>query len=78
MDIHGQADARFGPVRDCFAEVADGYGMGGLGGNYGGTCTDGGYTIGFVTGSVGNFDRADALENALRGCLGLPPLPASA
>jgi CubicO group peptidase (beta-lactamase class C family) len=50
------------------------YGMGGLGGNYGGTCTEGGYTIGFVTGSIGNFDRADALENALRSCLGLPPL----
>jgi CubicO group peptidase (beta-lactamase class C family) len=56
--------------------VEDGaYGMGGLGGNYGGTGTDGGYTVGFVTGSVGNFDRVDALENALRGCLGLPPLP---
>jgi CubicO group peptidase (beta-lactamase class C family) len=51
------------------------YGMGGLGGNYGGTCTEGGYTIGFVTGSIGNFDRADALENALRSCLGLPPRP---
>jgi CubicO group peptidase (beta-lactamase class C family) len=53
----------------------DGYGMGGLGGNYGGMCTNGGYAIGFVTGSVGSFDRADALENTLRSCLGLPPLP---
>ena len=52
----------------------DGYGMGGLGGNYGGTCTTGGYTIGFVTGSVGSFDRVDALENTLRTCLGLPPV----
>jgi CubicO group peptidase (beta-lactamase class C family) len=53
----------------------DGYGMGGLGGNYGGTCTTGGYTIGFVTGSVGSFDRVDLLENTLRHCLGLPPIP---
>ena len=53
----------------------DSYGMGGLGGNYGGFCTSGGYAVGFVTGSVGSFDRADALENTLRDCLGLPPLP---
>lgn len=46
----------------------DAYGMGG---SYGGICTDGG----FVTGSFGSFDRSDALENALRSCLGLPPLP---
>jgi CubicO group peptidase (beta-lactamase class C family) len=52
----------------------DGYGMGGLGGSYGGASTAGGYTIGFVTGSVGNHDRADALETALRHCLGLPAL----
>jgi CubicO group peptidase (beta-lactamase class C family) len=50
----------------------DGYGMGGLGGSYGGASTAGGYTVGFVTGSAGNHDRVDALENALRGCLGLP------
>jgi CubicO group peptidase (beta-lactamase class C family) len=49
----------------------DGYGMGGLGGSYGGASTAGGYTLGFVTGSVGDHDRADALENALRGCIGL-------
>jgi CubicO group peptidase (beta-lactamase class C family) len=55
----------------------DGYGMGGLGGNYGGACTTGGYTIGFVTGTVGSFDRVDALENTLRACLGLLPLPAA-
>lgn len=52
-----------------------GWGMGGLGGNYGGFGTDGGYAVGFVTGSVGSFDRVDALENTLRDCLGLPPLP---
>ena len=56
-----------------FGISGDGYGMGGLGGNYGGTSTEGGYTIGFVTGTVGSFDRVDALENTLRACLGLPP-----
>jgi len=55
----------------------DGYGMGGLGGNYGGTCTTGGYTIGFVTGNVGSYNRLEALENALRHCLGLPAIPAT-
>jgi CubicO group peptidase (beta-lactamase class C family) len=50
----------------------DGYGMGGLGGSYGGASTAGGYTVGFVTGSAGNHDRVDALENALRDCLGFP------
>jgi hypothetical protein len=52
----------------------DGYGMGGLGGSYGGTNTAGGYSIGFVTGTVGGYDRVDALEAALRDCLGLPPV----
>jgi CubicO group peptidase (beta-lactamase class C family) len=51
------------------------FGMGGVGGNYGGACPAGGYCVGFVTGSVGSFDRVDALENTLRDCLGLPPLP---
>jgi CubicO group peptidase (beta-lactamase class C family) len=57
-----------------FGVSADGYGMGGLGGNYGGTDTAGGYTIAFVTGSAGDFERADALENTLRDCLGLPAI----
>jgi hypothetical protein len=48
--------------------------MGGLGGSYGGASTEGGYTLGFVTGSAGNHDRVDTLENILRECLGLPPL----
>ncbi len=51
-----------------------GYGMGGLGGSYGGTSTAGGYSIGFVTGTAGGHDRVDALEAALRDCLGLPPV----
>jgi len=52
----------------------DGYGMGGLGGSYGGASTEGGYTLGFVTGSAGNHDRVDTLENILRECLGLPAI----
>ena len=55
----------------------DGYGMGGLGGSYGGASTAGGYTVGFVTGSVGSHDRVDALENTLRECLGLAPILAT-
>jgi CubicO group peptidase (beta-lactamase class C family) len=55
-----------------FAVGADDYGMAGVGGSYGGTSTDGGYTIGFVTGSAGNHDRVDHLEAELRSCLGLP------
>lgn len=57
-----------------FGISEDGYGMSGLGGNYGGSDTKGGYTIGFVTGSVGTFDRVDHLENTLRDCLGLGPI----
>jgi CubicO group peptidase (beta-lactamase class C family) len=60
-----------------FGVSDDGYGMGGLGGSYGGICTTGGYTIGFVTGSAGSHDRVEALENTLRDCLGLPPDPAA-
>jgi CubicO group peptidase (beta-lactamase class C family) len=51
----------------------EGYGMGGLGGSYGGRVEAGGYSFGFVTGSVGGHDRAERLENAVRDCLGLPP-----
>ena len=29
----------------------------------------------FATGSAGTQDRVDALEDTLRNCLGLPPLP---
>jgi CubicO group peptidase (beta-lactamase class C family) len=53
----------------------DGYGMGGLGGSYGGASTAGGYEVAFVTGSAGNHDRVDTLENTLRECLGLAPIP---
>jgi len=51
----------------------DGFGMGGLGGSFGGANRDG-YAIAFVTGSTGTHDRAIILENTLRSCLGLAPL----
>jgi len=57
--------------------MLDRHGMGGLGGSYGGASTAGGYTVGFVTGSVGSHDRVDQLENTLRECLGLGPIPAA-
>ncbi len=43
----------------------DGFGMGGLGGAYGGACPSGGYAIGYVTGSMGDHSGANALENVL-------------
>lgn len=52
----------------------DGFGMGGTGGSVGWASVVGGYAFGFVTGSMGNHDRADRLENAVRSCLGLPPI----
>lgn len=56
-----------------FGVDADSFGMGGLGGSYGGACPAGGYAIGYVTGSMGDHGPATALENALRSCIGLPP-----
>ena len=53
----------------------DGFGMGGTGGSVAWASTAGGYAYSFVTGSMGTHDRGEAVENALRGCLGLPPLP---
>jgi CubicO group peptidase (beta-lactamase class C family) len=49
-----------------------GYGMGGVGGSYAGM-TDG-YAFCFLTAAMGDHDRASAVENAFRGCLGLPAL----
>lgn len=52
----------------------DGFGMGGLGGSYGGASTRGSCAIAFVTGTMGTHERVATLENALRGCLGLPAI----
>jgi len=53
---------------------ADGWGMGGLGGNVGWACTEGRYAFSFLTGSVGGFDRADTVENSARTVLGMAPV----
>jgi CubicO group peptidase (beta-lactamase class C family) len=50
----------------------DGFGMGGLGGSYGGASGD--YAFGFVTALMGTHDRVDRLENVFRECLGLSPV----
>jgi hypothetical protein len=52
----------------------DGFGMGGTGGSLGWWSSEGRYAIGFVTGYVADHDRVTRLDNAVRGCLGLPPL----
>jgi CubicO group peptidase (beta-lactamase class C family) len=57
-----------------FGVDPDGYGMGGTGGSVGWASTAGGYAFAFVTSVLGSHDRSDAVENALRGCLGLPAL----
>ncbi|HEU5203659.1 MAG TPA: serine hydrolase domain-containing protein [Candidatus Limnocylindrales bacterium] len=57
-----------------FAVDDDGFGMGGTGGSVGWASVVGDYAFGFVTGSMGNHDRADRLENAVRSCLGLAPI----
>lgn len=57
-----------------FAVEEDGFGMGGVGGSLGWACRSGRYAYGFVTGSMGDHDRSDAVENALRDAVGLPPL----
>jgi len=57
-----------------FSVDDEGFGMGGMGGSFGGACVRGGYAIGFVTGTMGTHEREERVENALRGCIGLPPL----
>lgn len=52
----------------------DGFGMGGLGGSVGWWSEAGQYALGFVTAEIAGYDRSERLENAVRGCLGLPPL----
>ena len=57
-----------------FGVEPEGFGMGGTGGSIGWWSEAGRYAFAFVTGSAGDHDRADAVENALRSCLGLAPL----
>lgn len=52
----------------------DGFSMGGLGGSLGAASRLGRYGMGFLPASMGDHDRANRLERALRQCLGLPPL----
>ena len=51
-----------------------GYGTGGLGDSRAWCSTEGGYVLGFVTGRIADHDRMTRIDNAVRGCLGLPPL----
>jgi len=57
-----------------FGVGTDGFGMGGSGGSYAGASTLGGYAFAFVTARMGSHARATAVENAFRGCIGVPPL----
>lgn len=52
----------------------DGWGMGGTGGSFGWWSEAGQYALAFVTGHVAGHDRGGLLEDAVRRCLGLPPL----
>lgn len=56
-----------------FALDDEGFGMGGTGGAVGWTLREG-YAFGFVTGALGDHDRADVVEQEIRRCLGLPPI----
>jgi CubicO group peptidase (beta-lactamase class C family) len=57
-----------------FGVDEDGFGMGGSGGSYAGASASGGYAFAFVTGTMGGHARAITVENAVRDCLGMPPL----
>ena len=59
-----------------FGLEAGDFGMGGTGGSYAGASPPGRYAVGFVTGTMGRGEAAIAVEDALRGCIGLPPLAA--
>jgi len=49
----------------------DGFGMGGVGGSFGGANTREGYALAYVTGTMGDFSAGEALENTFRSSLGL-------
>ncbi|TQM62079.1 CubicO group peptidase (beta-lactamase class C family) [Humibacillus xanthopallidus] len=74
---HGIDRVMGGPERAWglgFGVDDEGFGMGGIGGSVGWACTRDHYAFAFVTGTMGDHDRADALETAFRDVLGLPPL----
>ena len=48
--------------------------MGGIGGSFGWWSETGRYAIAFLTGHIGDHDRGDRIENALRDVLALPPV----
>ena len=52
----------------------DGYGMGGVGGSFGWWSEVGQYAVAFLTGHIGDHDRGERLENAVREVVGLPPV----
>jgi CubicO group peptidase (beta-lactamase class C family) len=57
-----------------FSVDDEGFGMGGIGGSVGWASTRDGYAFAFLTGTMGDHDRADTVETAFRDVLGLPPL----
>lgn len=57
-----------------FGVDEEGFGMGGLGGSFGGASTRSGYAFAYVTGTMGDGAAGEALENTFRACLGLRPL----
>jgi CubicO group peptidase (beta-lactamase class C family) len=58
-----------------FGVDEEGFGMGGLGGSFGGASARGGYAFAYMTGTMGDGSAGESLENAFRLCLGLAPLP---
>jgi CubicO group peptidase (beta-lactamase class C family) len=74
---HGVDRVMGGPERVWglgFAVDDEGFGMGGIGGSLGWACTRDRYAFAFLTGTMGDHDRSDAVETAFRATLGLPPL----
>ncbi|HET7798999.1 MAG TPA: serine hydrolase domain-containing protein [Humibacillus xanthopallidus] len=74
---HGIDRVMGGPERAWglgFGVDDEGFGMGGIGGSAGWASTRDEYAFAFVTGTMGDHDRSDAVETAFRDVLGLPPL----
>jgi CubicO group peptidase (beta-lactamase class C family) len=52
----------------------DGFGMGGVGGAFGGASRTGRYGISFLPAHMDDHERLDRLEEVVRECLSVPPL----